>query len=578
MIDIVQKFGSLEKKITELLIGQKADYFGDKVYTNLKNRISVLDKSNNLDFGQDRFMSKLGFPIQKTQSLMRGFIFDTNYRSEQLFYVKETESTDTQTAHNIEDTLLDNLRRTKFKSKAFNEAKRYCAEYGTAVTYSFPGVLYQPHYRTSAIRDSYGRAVEILREFVDTPDIVIFTKNVPILNYFQDPSCSDCDDSNYIGHIERWNVNELINYYKTNKDVFVKSNILSVITKIKKEGWIDSRYQSADGTENISKRAVDITKIFSTLNIAGNEENTIPYYIEMIDDKIIRIEQHIYDENLRPYSVLKFIPRKGTWWGNTDSEFRLSHENAVNTLIGLKMDNAIRAEDQLLFVPKNKIDVDSYNSRRYNGGIVELDLPDGANMNNMIAKFQSTDSAISTFDSMMREVNSSMQGIGSQPNVNSRVSKTGPLANTTARAVGAMEDISDVKESSYLEQFNYGVIQIGRNNVVLLKQFLPNDFAVVSSPGKQERYLNKDEILGSADISVRTALTNNKVYEAQRYINALNQIMNLRGTQDPDLLAIQLKPIIKNWLHRLDIGDINDIYAEQQPQQIPQQQGVEDVA
>jgi hypothetical protein len=515
-------------------------------------------------------MSKLGFPIQKAVSMMRKFVFDQNYR-DQLFYVRETESTSPETAKNIEDVLTDNFRRTKFKAGAFNRLKLDCAEYGSAVCYSSPGVLLDPHFKTVASRDSMGNFLGYERKKIVEPDIVINNKSVDPLLYFQDPDCPIPEESNYQGHIERWDINDFVYYVEMNKQHLITKNVQKILNTIKKSGYTDEFYKKDDDNQ-LTKYPVDVTIHYSTANIPGNEDNVIPYYFLMVGGEIIRIENNLFDENLIPYSILKFIPRNDVWWGNCDSEFVLPHENAINTLVGLKVDNAIRAEDQVTLFPKGAIDPSDWNNRHASGGMVGVEVPDGMNLQNMIYKYQFTDEAVTTFDPTMREINSNMQNIGSRPNVNQRQSRTGPLANTTATAVQSMEDISDIKESGYMEQFNYGMIRIARVNITLSQQFYPEDFSVVSSPGKGERLLDKDEILGAADISVRTALTSNKAFLAQKYINDINTIMNWRGTQDPEMMKIRLAPLVKNALHRLDLGDVNELYDDSQPMQpqIPQ--------
>jgi len=574
VIDLVKDLKSHETSLTNLLNGQKEEYFGHLVFKNLQNRKDKLRKSNNMDFGQEKFLSKLGFPIQKATSLMRKFIFDQNYASDQLYYVKETESTNAVIAKNIEDTLNDNVRRTKFISTDFNYLKLELAEYGTAVCYSTPGRLHNSHMITQMKKDQLGNPIGIERVRVDTPDIVIKNQRIDSSNYFQDPDAIIPEYSNYQGHLERWYVPEFLDYIKNPAIKF--RNISAIKKKLNSEGWIDQFYhrETLNGREEIAKKPVDMTKIYSLCNIKGNEDNTIPYYIEMVDGKIIRIEKDLFDENLRPYAILTFIPRLDTWWGNTDGEFVLSHENATNTLIGLKIDTAIQAQDQTIFHKKGSIDAGDWNNRHNAGGFVGVDVPDGINLSHLLFPFQSNDQSLGTFDSAMREINASRQSMASAPNVNQRVSKTGPLQNTTAKAVSTMEEQGDIKEGSYTRQANYGIVKIAQDTIALMKQFFPDSFSIMSSAGKQEKFLNKEEILGSTDVIVRTSLTNNKAFEAQRLLNAINTIYNLKGTQQGSAMAIQEGPVIKKWLDRLDVGDPTELYNEnfQQPGLPPQVQ------
>ena len=564
MIDLIQNFNKVEKPLTDLLINQKADYFSSDTHKNHARRTEVLKASNNMQF-KSGFAAKLGFPIQKAVSLIRKFVFDQNYRSPQLFYIKPTEATSKETAMAMEATINDNLRRTKFQSRTFNRIKLSVADYGAGVCYSAPSLLLQPHWKTIPVYDAQGVFVNTERKYIDTPDIVVMNKWVDALNYFQDPDCPFPEESLYQGHLERWDIPEFVAYIEAQKQYLIKKNVSAFFEKLKKSGSIDNYYSKQDNG-SLTKSPVDVSVFYTTANIKGNEDNLQPYYIEMVDNKILRIEKDLYDENLRPYSIFKFLPRNDAWWGNTDGELVLPHENATNTLIGLKMSNAIRAEDQIILTSKGLIDSANWQNRRYNGGIVEVDLPDGLKITDVFSKHQFTDEALGTFDAMQREINASRQSVASTPNVQQRVSKTSPLQNTTATGVQAMEAQGDIKEGSYNENLNYGVIDMGRINLTLLQQFLPDDFVVVSNSDKGERFLEKQEILGSADISIRTSLTNNKMFEAQRYLNGINTVMNWKGTQDPAMMRIALEPMVKTALHRLDLGDINELYPELPPQ------------
>jgi hypothetical protein len=557
MIDLVDRFKKHELEITRHLNGEKEDYFGHDVYKKLAKRKERLKKSNDMDYNQHRFMSKTGFPIQRNVSRMRKFIFDQNYADLQLYNIKETNEVDTATARNIEDTLNDNLRRTNFSSLVFNYIKLDCADYGAAVVYSAPDVLLQPHFKTVTRFNEFGNVAGYERVPITEEDIIVQNHRTDILNYFQNPDVVVPEHSSYQGHIERWDTHEFISY--TNQEGIQFYNIKPIIKDIDKQGRIDQFY-TKDVEGNITKYPIDVTKIYSLINIKGNEDNTIPYYVEMVDGKVIRIEQNMFDENLRPYAVFNFIPRGDAWWGNTDGEMTLPHENVFNTLLGLKLDCALKAQDQSLFYKKGSIDAADWNQRKVNNGFVGIDFPDGMDIRKMVMPFQSVDQSIQTTDSAFREINSSLQSIASQPNVNQRVSKTGPLQNTTATAVNTMQEQGDIKEGSYTRQFNIGVIRMGKNNITLLQQVLPDDFAV--SAGNQQKFLEKSEIIGAADIVVRTALTNNKAFEAGRLLNIINTIYNLKGTQQGGAMQINEMPVIKKWLEKSDLGDINELINE----------------
>ncbi len=557
--NLEEQFDKFEKPITEMVHEQKDGYFQSGAFTRLNKRVNRLRDSNDMKFG-DGFKSKMGFPIQKVRSMGRKFIFDQNYRGENLINVQPTGETDKEIARNIEDAIVENLNRTRFRHKAFNQIKLQCSEYGTGVSYSVPGELYNTHLKT--VRDEMG---QITRKRINREDVVIHNYSIDCRNKFQDPNAAWWQDSPYHGHLERMDIAQWRAMISANQDVYIKRNVMKIWDKIKESGGNKDQHFSTDASQSYPKWPVDRTILYSPLNIKGNEDGTDIYYIEMVDDKIIRIQKDLWDENLMPYSVFNYIPRGDVWWGGTDGELVLPHENFFNTLMGLKLDMALRALDQYIFYAKGSIDTGDWNNRHVNGGLIGIDLKDNMQLGGMLQNYQFSDQSLAGTDRAIQEINSSIQSTASSPNVNQRQSKNSPLQNTTATAVNALQEVGDIKEGSYMEQFNYGMITMARNNIVLMQQTFPDDFAI--STGAGTKLVSKDEIFGSVEFKIKTALTNNKAFEAQRLMNGINTLFNLIGTQHPSVQGLDPTPIIKGWLEKSDFGDVREIMKQAQPQQ-----------
>jgi len=566
-INLEEKFSKFEKKITEKALTQKSNYYGNDVYKRLEKRIDRLTDSNNMEYGQDNNKSKIGFPIQKARSMMRKFIFDGNYPGENLATVKKTSSTDRDNAKTIEEAMNDNLRRTRFLQKDFDIIKQNCAEWGTGVAYSVPDFLMSSYMVTVNEGDGFTR-----KEVKGEEDTVIKNLAIDPRNKFQDPGCPNFEDSLYHGHVERIYMSEFISQVESDKSLYVKKNVNKIREKILKvqESVKDTDYKT-DATEDGGEWQIDKTIMYSTLNIEGNEDNQSPYYLEIVDGKIIRIQKDIWDRNMMPYTVFRYIRRTDVWWGGTDGELILPHENIYNALMGLKLDVAMRALDQYIFYGKGTLDSADWNNRRVNGGLIGVDVKEGTHINNMLAFNQFEDRSVQGTQDAFREINSSVQSTASNPNVNTRQSKSNPMENVTAAAVHSLEDQGDIKEGSYLNQFNYGLIYMFRLNINMMRQVFPDEFAISAADGN-ELLVGKDEIFGALEFIVRTAYTSSKTAEAKRLNNVITMLMNLRGTQDPAFQRINMEAIVENLMGKLDIGDNDVVYPEAQPQQQQQQQ------
>jgi hypothetical protein len=58
---------------------------------------------------------------------------------------------------------------------------------------------------------------------------------------------------------------------------------------------------------------------------------TTEYYVEFVDNKIIRIHESELDCNERPIKTGCLLTRPEVWWGNTDLEDVIPHQNVFKT-------------------------------------------------------------------------------------------------------------------------------------------------------------------------------------------------------------------------------------------------------
>ena len=328
------------------------------------------------------------------------------------------------------------------------------------------------------------------------------------------------------------------------------------------------RSQSFTRGMDFDGSAVDVRRFYAQINIEGNEDDLNHYYIEMVGDKIIRIQHNPNDEDLVPYNVFLYYPRLEYWWGNTDSEFVIPHENFTNLIMGLKADRALNMLQQYIFHEKGVIDPTDWNNRLINGGLIPVDLKGGRELQKVLHQFRPQDDSLASTDSIMREVKESQQKMTPTPDF-TRGAKAGGLRNQTATAALILEEQGDALESNILEQFNFSMEELARVQMTMLQQHLPDQFGLRPRPEQSMRILDKAQILGSFDYRVETALTRNRLNELQRLQNKITGTMNFRGTGDPTWQRVDMEQVARRWLQQADIGPVDELLPAGAPAQIP---------
>lgn len=570
MIDLVKDFWKKEREITDMAITDFRNYRDSGVYRKLVNRYLNLKNSNDMTFSgpeakRNTFKSKISIPLVKPRAILRNAIFSQNFRGDPLITVLKAGNTSIENAKSTQLWLNHNLRKTLFRERAFRRIKKSAAEYGAAVCYS------QYYESTKNVRRTQMTPLGVDR--VNTVDQTKTVLNYPvhILDYFQDPEVVDYWASPYQGHVERIDLATLIARVKENPDVYIEKNLQRLVEKAKKESILINKDRLIEDNErNTGHNKIDLLHVYHTLPVKDNEENQTRFYMEIADDKIIRFQSELHDDDIVPYSIFTYYPREDSWYGNADSEFVLPHENFYNLIMQAKGDNSLRALQQYIFYGKGSIDPADWNARRVNGGLIGVDLKDGDDLQKMLVPYQFPDNSVQTVDSMMREINSSAEFLSPRPNFNAKMTKTHPLQNTTATAAGMMEEQGDVVEADILEGFAFGLKHMARNDIIIFQQHGPEAFEISPDPTKPDLKIHKSQIFGDFGFRIETALTKNKSSELQRMENFLTFLLNSRGTQDPALMRVDLEPIVKQILQKADVGELEEIYPEQQ-QQMPGQ-------
>jgi hypothetical protein len=288
----------------------------------------------------------------------------------------------------------------------------------------------------------------------------------------------------------------------------------------------------------------------------------------MIAGKITRFQENPHDDDMRPYAVFTFYPRREYWWGNSDAEFVLPHERFTNIIMGMKGDKALQSLMSYLFYEKGSIDPADWNNRFKNGGFIGVKPKANQNLSTLLHQVSFPDNAIQSTDSIMREVKENEQKVTPRPDL-SRSAKSGGLQNTTATAASILDEQGDSLEAAILEDFTFGLKKLIENNVIMLQQRLSDVFAIRPKANEAEKVLEKAQIMGNVDFHIETSLNKNKASELLRLQNMLTAFMNYKGSQDPAMAQINLAPLVKKVLKHADIGDVEELMPDQPQQQLP---------
>lgn len=573
-LDLEKDFKKYEPKIKGLLNDQKNAYFKSRCFTRLRDRYFRLLNSNDMSFnhsanrqvisGNNATQSKIAIPLVKERSLIREAVLKQNFRGEPLFSLEPTGATPTENANNAQDVLNSNLKSTNFRSKVLKVIFKDLAEFGASVCYTSWRQSKKTALKT--VNTDFGP------DRVETETVKKNAVNycIHILDYFQNPEISDPEDSDYIGHIERISYGRFKAHYSQNKDFYIKSNVEKLLKRAATEAISDPNYHKKYEDDDTAQFnfPMDRVVIYSTCNIKGNEDNENFYYIEMIAGEIVRFQINPHDDDIRPYACLSFYPRREYWWGNSDSEFVLPHEQYTNLLMGMKADNALRSLQQYIFYGKNRIDTADWNNRRKNGGMIGVELKGNETLNQLLYQMQPYDNSLNTVDSIMREVKESQQRLTPRPDF-TRAATQGGIKNSTATAAVILEEQGDVSEALILENVSYGIKTIGRNNLVILQQRLPDVFAIRPAATEAQKILEKNQILGNVEFFIETSLNKNKSSEMIRLQNVLTAIMNFKGSGDPAFQNLDVMPLVRKILKNADIGDVDEYIQAPALPQVP---------
>lgn len=577
--DLVNKVKSSEKyqrMVSNYLLSRDDTYMRSLCRKRLEKRYKWLKASldgayspNNAEgYVNNSWLPSLIFPmVREMYYMVRGMTMK-NFRQDPLITLEPMYETPFDNSLNAQIALNTNFKRTQFRSKCFERVIDDVARVGLGVTFS--GIVRTEKPVRKTVDGPFGPSQQMIQ---GTGRTNVLNTRIHPLNYAQDPDVVDPDDSSWKRIIDSIPVSRLMAMVKQNPDMFIKKTVDYVIKTAKGEIWENTDKWKDDETnrDDLGKSGIDFKHFYSKLWILGNEDDDTDYIISMVEDKVVGIEENMYDDAICPIQTFRMRRRPEYYWGNTPSEDNLGHEKFMHILMNMTAQNAVQALERYVFYDKNAFSMEEMLNARSNMGFIPVEMKSNLQIQNMIYDYQPRDVSTSNIDWVAREVKESVQKSAFKPDF-LRSGNKGGLANNTATAASILDETSNVLESDCMEVFGYDVCGLGKINTTLLQMFLGDFVKLPVNPKQTPVTIMKSQLLGDFDYNIVSSIHKNRVQEVIRLQNAITQILNYKGTADPTWANFNLVPIVKKWIKQLDVGDPDTLLPEQQ--QIPMQPGM----
>ena len=582
MIDLVKEIykgnSAIEKAVSTYLMDKVEMYESSDCKKKLRARYNKLTATTNMNYGNNsrnnssnQFVSKLAFPVVMEMYRMWRAMIKRNFRGEPLITLQPVDETPIENAIKAQNALTLNLKATGFRESrsGWDLVADDLARIGCAVTCS------QFEHRQKNILRTVNTEFGIQQ--INQPENRknVWNYRVHMLNYGQDPLIADPEFSSFKFVIEDIPLSKIITQYQKNPELYVKKNIESIIKDSKAEMYKDNYFYRDDKSLNdYTKSGVNRRKFFAQICINGNQDDDTKYYVEMIGDRIVRIQKNWLDYDEDFFTVFTMRNRSDYWWGNAPCEDVIPHENWMHMVMNLSADNVLKSMEKYIFYFKDALDPSDINARHSSGGWIPVSRKDAMQLQNVIYDMAPRPTDLTNLDYITREVKESAQKQSPKPDF-LRSGNKGGLANNTATAAGMLGEMSDLMESDCMEVVATGLSRLGKLNIIQLQQHLGSQFLHRPNPKLPPELVYKRDILGDFWYSVMSSLHKNTIQEAIRLQNAATQMENFKNTGNPEFQNLNIGAVVRKWVSQLDIGDVDEIMPEQAQGQMMPQMGMQ---
>lgn len=560
-------FEKFPKVITNFVVDRKHTYFDSKkVYKPLVDRVKLIDNLvDNVYDTKDTFVSDVAMPIVRKRWRELNAFIRKYFENDPLVTFTAIGDTPVENAKNRQSIVARNFISTRFRELAFRPLIDSAARYGAYCAFTQYVEKTGPYggYRSVYDPDAHN-PYQIIQNNITQRNALTYP--VHILNYFCDPQRTPFSKGEYEGFIDTWRLSQLATI--VNSELYIKENVVEILEK-RKKGGNDALWYGGNGEAELkdySRAIVHPSRMFTTLPFEGNEDDPTDYYIEFIDNKIIRINESILNEHERPITTGTLLNRTNVWWGNSDIEDVIPQQNVSNWLFNSSIENTMRAMDNFILTPRGALNIADINNRHQQGGVVFYDgmmPPD-----KLMYQVQKRDNSLQNLDWINREIKQSIQESSPIVNMQNKYNEGG-LNNSTLGAAQMVASIGETLQADMMTNFAYGIVSIGRVSGNILEIMLPEEIDVPTPQGRMQ--LEKYQMMGEFETKDESSMTINDVVDFTKNVNILTQFLNWKGTGLPEFNGVNIAQMIKDvikagkgWYSNLD-----SYYNEEQA--IPQQ-------
>jgi hypothetical protein len=311
-----------------------------------------------------------------------------------------------------------------------------------------------------------------------------------------------------------------------------------------------------DEKQGQTKRHTNISYLLLTLPIKDNEDDPNWYCVEMVNDKIIKIEANALDFNTIPITTCALIPRLYNWTGNTPLEDKIAIQNMMIWLINTEVESTMKLTDRIVLYREGELDVAAVNNRHRTGGFVPYKGQE-QDLSRLLFSPQFQDTARGNVDWLVREMRQEDQESSPVVNMQNKYNQGG-MNNSTLGAAQMQAGIGEMLVSNQVKCLVKGLKQSFIHQLELLKQTATSEGVKIG----EQKVVDKAALLPKLEVTIKTSNVYTYSQDAQDTQNQITQIINYKATKLPEFNAIKLKPqierLIRAYVKREDVAEYID--------------------
>lgn len=540
-------FAKYSGAITGMVLGRKKQYFEHQSYKGLKNRCRSMDQYiDNVSPASSTFISDITPQTIRKAYTEYSALFRKFLETDPLFSIDRMSKLPKDQEHLIIEKINDNLKKTGYRERCLQWTVDDIVRYGTAATYSFATDDFNSNSLMTVKSDS-GYEGTYDQVYQDKENAVVSTPVHP-MNVIMDPRANAMVAPDYVGFIGDIcvaNIKVLLQ-----NEAYNQKNLMEVFNQCKQglpdEHWFDGLQKDM---RNYTKGHSNITYMWTRLPFEGNEDDPAWYAIEVIGDKIIRIEENVLDSNTIPLALSRIMPRKYQWYGNSPLEDKIAIQNLQYWLLNTTVESTARLMDRIVLYREGSLDVEAINSRHQTGGLVPYKGQE-QDLSKLLYSPQFPNNAYRENDWLTQYMRREDQDSSAMPNFNPQ-SEGGPT-NKTLGGAQMMASIGEIKMSLFVDQMTVGQKDVAKHQLVLLRNIEQGDKSALLAPDGQE-----------ITFACRVSNVFNYAREGIDSQNRLSQVINFKATKIPQFSAVKLgafvEDFVRNSIKRENIADYCDV-------------------